>query len=72
MTHYVIGAEGCDDSTYALVQLTDAQAEGVRLCLEALNPRSSMSCQPVLYFHDALTADNYKLRAATDYEEADA
>jgi hypothetical protein len=71
VTHYVIGAEGCDDTTYALVGLTDEQAEGVRLCMAALNPRSSMSCQPVLYFENALTADNYKLRSATDYQEDD-
>ena len=46
MTAHLIAVSGCDDTTYAQVELTDAEAETVARVFAAVNARSFVGCQP--------------------------
>lgn len=70
-TEYVIKAEGCDDSTYALVPLTDEQAVTARMLADAINARSTYSCKPRLRLIPVDEADEDDLESATEEIEKD-
>lgn len=66
MKQYVVYVSGCDDSTSALVELTDEQAEGVRIVAAATDARSTYVCQPVIVFTTREDAESYHLKSALD------
>lgn len=61
---YVVSVSGCDDSTHALIDLTDEQAAGVRIAAAATEARSAYGCQPVIVFEPVESADAYRLERA--------
>lgn len=48
MTEYLIVASGCDDSTRAVVDLIDVDADTVRAVIDAVNAASDYDCRPTL------------------------
>lgn len=63
---YLVSVSGCDDSTHALVDLTEEQAEGLRIAAAATEARSTYGCQPVIVFEPIETADAYRLERARE------
>lgn len=66
MNRYVISAEGCDDSTRALIELDDAEVAIVRRVTDALNARSTYGCQPVVQIKAEADASAYEIESATE------
>lgn len=46
MSEYLITLSGCDDSTRAVIELTDREHEVMQRVAEAVNARSRYGCQP--------------------------
>lgn len=66
MSRYMVHLEGCDDDTFADVELTDEQAEGVRLAGTATRDRSTYGCQPVMSIVRYEDATNYARETAEE------
>jgi hypothetical protein len=66
MSEYLVCIDGCDDSTYALVELTDAEAEAVARAFAATNARSFVNCQPKALLMPKDDAPSYDLERATE------
>lgn len=60
---YYIENQGCDDTTYGLVALTDEEFAKFRVFIENLNKNSTYGCQPVI---EVFTIDPENLREATE------
>lgn len=59
---YLITTQGCDDSTRSIVELTDEQAEGIRLASVANNERAECSgCKPTLNIKPESEASQYEI-----------
>ncbi|AKD99190.1 hypothetical protein XU06_22795 [Rhodococcus erythropolis] len=64
---YLITARGCDDSTRSIVELTDEQAEGIRLASVANNVRAESSgCKPTLSIKPESEANTFEIEDATE------
>jgi len=72
MTAYIVGASGCDDSTYALVDLNDTEAATIRRVAEAVNVRSTYGCMPTIRITPKADADSYEIESATETIEESA
>lgn len=57
MAEYLIVASGCDDTTRAVVDLIDVDADTVHEVIAALNANSDYSCQPKLHMVRAVDAE---------------
>lgn len=47
---YLVENMGCDDTTYAVLKLTQKEFEFLNNIFEQINKNSSYSCQPVINF----------------------
>ena len=52
MKKYLIENMGCDDITYAVLELTDEQYKFLQDVFEKINVNSSYGCQPTIHFSD--------------------
>lgn len=69
MSRYIVHTEGCDDETYAVVELTDDQAQGVRLAGYATRDRSTYTCQPVMSIVRYEDATDYARETAEESQD---
>lgn len=60
---YYIENQGCDDTTYGLVALTDEEFAKFKVFIENLNKNSTYCCQPVI---EVCIIDPENLREATE------
>ena len=63
---YLIALNGCDDSTYARVELTEAEAAVVARVIREVNARSFVNCQPKADLTAWEEADSYDRKVATE------
>jgi len=72
MTAYIVGASGCDDSTYALVDLNDTEVITMLRVAGAINARSTYDCKPTIRVVPEMYADSYEIESATETIEESA
>lgn len=63
---YLITTQGCDDSTHSLVELTDEQAEGLRIASAAINERAVSCCMPRLRIKNESDSTASEIESATE------
>ena len=66
MSRYIVGAEGCDGSTYVVAELTDEQAKGFEIAAAATVAKSNYGCEAVIYFATYENADSYQRESAEE------
>lgn len=75
MKKYKIANEGCDDSNWFDIELTEEELKVVIKLFEENNKRASYGCTPHLYIYDYeenrknIYYDNEDLRLNRDYDE---
>lgn len=68
---YLINNVGCDDTTYAILELTQTEYEFLAKIFEKINQNSSYGCQPKIKFNleDKVELVNGDYEDEFDYRE---
>lgn len=66
MSRYIVTVEGCDDTTYVAVELTDDEAVAVSRVAAATVAKSWNGCQPVMTITTYESAPGYARESAEE------